>query len=85
MNRYSVARDPSSRKGLSPREKEVLLLLVEGMNTREIARRMGVTMGTIRSHIFSLEQKLDASSRARLVLSALEAGVLVAAPTDMTD
>jgi two-component system, NarL family, nitrate/nitrite response regulator NarL len=48
---------------LSPREREVLRRIVEGQNTRQMAREMNVAVSTLRSYIKSILAKLGAHSR----------------------
>ena len=55
---------------LSKRELEVLGLLEQGMSNGEIARRLVVTIGTIKSHVHSIIDKLGVSSRTQAVAQA---------------
>ncbi|HDL85324.1 MAG TPA: response regulator transcription factor, partial [Candidatus Acetothermia bacterium] len=66
-----VARDP-----LSPREREVLQLLVEGKKNSEIASVMMRSLHTVRNHRARLMRKLGAHSAAELVQAAEEMGVV---------
>ncbi|WP_069803212.1 response regulator transcription factor [Thermogemmatispora onikobensis] len=50
-----------------PREWEVLLLLRQGLEDEEIARRMGITASTVRGHIYRLRDRLGANTRAELL------------------
>lgn len=50
--------------GLSPRETEVLRLLVGGATNREIAKALGISERTIDRHVSNIYTKLDVSSRA---------------------
>lgn len=59
---------------LTPRESEVLELLMAGLSTGEIAARLSITQATVRRHIFDLERKLgvpDRDSAIRLIRKAL--------------
>ncbi len=64
--------DPSR---LSPREKEVLQLLVEGRTTKEIARRISVSIKTVDSHRKNIMDKLDLHSIAELTKYAIREGL----------
>jgi len=55
---------------LSPREREVLALLAEGLPTKQIARSLGITERTVKFHVASLFAKLGASNRAQAVALA---------------
>jgi len=60
------------RESLSPRELEVLRLLAEGVATREIARRLGISYATVRTHVRSISHKLGARSMVNAVVAARE-------------
>jgi two-component system NarL family response regulator len=60
----------------TPREAEVLRLLVEGLTNKEIADRLGVAQATVKSHVNSLLQKLGASSRTEAATLARSKGWL---------
>lgn len=59
---------------LSPREREVLLLVCEGMGNSEIASRMFVTQDDVRHHLKRLYRKMGTNNRVRVVLIALSRG-----------
>ncbi len=61
---------------LTPREREVLLLLAEGMQPEEIAIRLFIGVTTVRTHIYRLRGKLDLKDRAQLVSFAYRAGLM---------
>lgn len=52
---------------LSPREKEILELLAQGYLIKEIADKIGIGFGTVRSHIRHIYEKLHVRSRAQAV------------------
>lgn len=60
---------------LTPRENEVLRLLLEGLTNREIATALTISPNTVRSHLHSLSVKMEASNRARLIHRARELGL----------
>jgi DNA-binding NarL/FixJ family response regulator len=60
------------RESLSPREREVIQLLAEGVGTRRIAQRMGISYSTVRTHIRSISAKLGARSIVNAVVTARE-------------
>ena len=55
---------------LSPREKEVLALVAEGRSNKAIAEALFVSPNTIKTHVASLLNKLDADSRVQLAAIA---------------
>ena len=56
---------------LTPRQAELLHLLAAGHTNTQIARRLGVTEGTVRTHLENIYEKLHVSSRAAAVTRAL--------------
>ena len=68
----------SPLEDLTPRQQEVLRLLGEGLETPEIARRLGIADETARNHIRALLRALGAHSRLEAVLMGLRAGVISA-------
>jgi len=64
---------------LTPRERDILLLLVRGMNGRAIAQSLNLSSKTVQNNLSQIRAKLGASGDADLVLKAQRAG-LVAAP-----
>jgi len=60
---------------LTPREREVLMLLGQGLDNRVIAERLGVAYSTVRTHVQALIEKLGARSRLEAVAKASAAGL----------
>ena len=52
---------------LTPRELDVLALIAEGASNKEIARKLGISVHTVKFHIASLLDKLDAEGRTEAV------------------
>jgi DNA-binding NarL/FixJ family response regulator len=52
---------------LSPRQRQILTLIAEGMSDKEIACRLGVSARTVDSHLQRLYQRHDVHTRAALV------------------
>jgi DNA-binding NarL/FixJ family response regulator len=61
---------------LSPREQEVLLLLVEGLPNREIARRLFISAHTVKFHVNAILSKLDAATRTEAAVAAVRLGIV---------
>ena len=67
---------------LSPREKEVLDLLAEGLSVSQISRRLFISDSTTKTHISKLYEKLGAGNRAQAIMSALRLGLIQAPETE---
>lgn len=61
---------------LTARETEVLGLAADGKSNKEIATLLSVSEGTVKSHMASVLQKLDAADRTQAVTVALKRGIL---------
>jgi DNA-binding CsgD family transcriptional regulator len=79
----SVVAGPRTRSrfDLTPREREVLAVLVDGASDDEIARRLGMTTKTASVHVSNIKGKLGVDSRTAAVLEAMRLG-LVHRPQD---
>lgn len=53
--------------GLSPREQEVLDLIIEGLNNRNIAEKLFISEHTVKNHITRIFQKLNVSDRVQAI------------------
>jgi DNA-binding NarL/FixJ family response regulator len=60
------------RDSLSPREREVLQLMADGIPTRQIAQRLGISYSTVRTHVRSISLKLGTKSMVKAVVTARE-------------
>jgi len=60
----------------SPREKEVLGLLAEGLGVAAISRKLYISESTAKTHISKLYEKLGAANRAQAIMSALRLGLI---------
>ncbi|MFG1928474.1 response regulator [Cryptosporangium sp. NPDC048952] len=67
--------------GVTPREREVLLLVARGLSNTEIADRLHLSAATVKTHIGRLLDKLAARDRAQLVIAAYESGLVTAQNT----
>jgi two-component system nitrate/nitrite response regulator NarL len=61
---------------LSPRELEILELIVEGLDNAEIARRLFLSPSTVKNHVSSLLAKLGVESRVQAAVRAVRSGLL---------
>lgn len=74
-----VARDPRRMPddiALTQRELDVLALMAEGASNKMIARRLSISVHTVKFHVGSLLDKLDATGRTDAVAHAARRGVI---------
>ena len=69
-------RAVDDRPVLSPREREVLVLIADGLSAPDVARRLHVSPATVKTHLQSLYEKLQVSDRAAAVARAMRLGLL---------
>jgi serine-type D-Ala-D-Ala carboxypeptidase/endopeptidase (penicillin-binding protein 4) len=72
----SNARPERRRYDLTPRQREVLALIVEGLDNREIAARLEISERTARAHVSDLLERLGASNRTQAAVAAVQRGLL---------
>ena len=73
-----VARSLANRtpnSDLSPREREVLALLVRGRTNKGIADALGITEATVKCHVSVILQRLNVDDRTQAVVAALQRGL----------
>ena len=80
MPRYR-APTISAFLSLTPREREVLSAIADGLTDEELARQFTRSAACIRMHLKALRTKLKQSCRAHLVRVAIEAQMVQSAPT----
>ena len=61
---------------LTPRERQVLEALAEGLDSKEIAQKLGITMETERTHIINILNKLGVNSRLQALVFAARHGLV---------
>lgn len=61
---------------LTPRERQVLELLAEGLSHDEIGKRLGISGETVRTHLQKASERLGAGTRTQAVATALRLGLI---------
>jgi DNA-binding NarL/FixJ family response regulator len=74
FSRDTTGRSPLA--GVTPREREVLRLLAEGLTNRQIAERLVVSEHTVHRHVTNILRKLGLSSRTAAAAQAVRSGLL---------
>jgi len=67
---------PAPGLDLTEREREVLTLMIEGLNNTQIAGRLTVSPSTVKSHVSNILSKLGVASRTEAVSLALRSGIV---------
>lgn len=68
---------PAGSVALSPREREILALVAEGLGNKIVAARLGISEHTVKTHIASIFTKLGADTRAAAVAIGARQGVIL--------
>ncbi len=61
---------------ITKREEEVLQLIANGCSTPEVAEQLYISQKTVKNHLASIYQKLDARDRTQAVLAAVRMGIV---------
>jgi DNA-binding NarL/FixJ family response regulator len=61
---------------ITAREEEVLQLIADGCSTPEVAEQLYISQKTVKNHLASIYQKLDARDRTQAVLQAVRMGIV---------
>jgi DNA-binding NarL/FixJ family response regulator len=61
---------------LSPRERQVLEAIASGLTTKEAARQLYISVKTVKNHLASIYEKLDARDRTQAILGAARLGII---------
>ena len=80
VSRYEQQMDEGRRRNagneLSPREQEVLVLMVKGLINKEIAEKLGVSLPTVIFHRNNICDKLQTRSIGKLTIHAVLSGLI---------
>ena len=69
---FRAAPENLSRTPLTPRETQVLEAMADGLTNKAIARRLGISLHTVKFHLESVFRKLGVRTRTEAVARALE-------------
>ena len=72
----------NSRILLTPRENEVLLLVVNGYNNKEIAKKLYISPNTAKVHVCTIIQKFGVADRVQLAVKAVLCGYVILDPEE---
>ncbi len=75
-SRTRAARTVPGVNELTPREREVVALIAQGLSNEEISRKIYISPATAKTHAARAMTKLDARDRAQLVVFAYQAGLV---------
>ena len=67
-----AATEPAQEEGLTPRELEILRLMVHGDSNPDIAEKLFVSRSTVKFHVSNILMKLGAATRTEAVAIALQ-------------
>ena len=76
LTMFPQGREPQSNYALTPREREILKLVVDGFIKKEIASQTGLSYHTIDKHVRNIYEKLNVHTRTGAVSKALKEGLL---------
>ncbi len=65
-----------ANRTLTPRQKEILRLVAQGLTNREVAEHLGISVRTVEVHRFNLMRRLKVRNVAQLLRQALIQGLL---------
>ena len=78
-HQQSVSRSATG-EGLTEREQEVLTLIADGCSNAEIAQRLHIVEGTVKTHVARILMKLGVRDRLQAVVAAYRAGLVTPGP-----
>ena len=82
--RSAICRRPgaASARALTARQREVLELIVEGLDNAQIAARLGITERTVRAHVSGVLERPGVANRTQAAVAAIQRGWVATLPAD---
>ena len=71
---------PAQIAQLTPREREVLILLSQGLSNTDVAKQLFLSVATVKTHLANVMKKLDVKEKAQAVIIAYQSGLVQAPP-----
>ncbi len=75
QDNITVPPPANDKYHLTPRQREVLMLMCEGMSNKSIANKLGMAEGTVKIHVTAILKYMNAENRTQAVIMAREAGM----------
>ncbi|MCC7041640.1 MAG: response regulator transcription factor [Burkholderiales bacterium] len=76
VNEHAVPGDSAHAVALTPRQREIVRLLADGLSAKEIARKLDLSSRTVESHKYQIMETLGAKSSAELIRVAIRHGIV---------
>jgi DNA-binding NarL/FixJ family response regulator len=76
VRRLEMPNPAEDDRVITKREEEVLQLIADGCSTPEVAEQLYISQKTVKNHLASIYQKLDARDRTQAVLQAVRMGIV---------
>jgi two-component system response regulator DegU len=76
LRRLDRAAEKSDDRVITQREEEVLQLIADGCSTPEVGEKLYISQKTVKNHLASIYQKLDARDRTQAVVQAVRMGII---------
>jgi two-component system response regulator DegU len=76
LRRLDQADQAEEDRVITAREEEVLQHIADGYSTPEVAEKLYISQKTVKNHLASIYQKLDARDRTQAVVQAVRMGII---------
>jgi two-component system response regulator DegU len=76
---------PELLERLSPREREILPLVAQGLDNKQIGKQLFISEKTAKNYITSIRKKLELANRTQIALYALRNGLIELTPSEQKE